>query len=115
MQNVELKNEVWRRAVSNFPPSNLFAFLLFRFALIWGVQWDLNPRPPGPQPGVLTKLNYGHRLLPGISPNSNSYRSLLPFLRLKGTTFPIDRHAEFRSKILKVRQNNKDNSVRDEN
>jgi hypothetical protein len=26
----------------------------------WGVQWDSNPRPPGPQPGVLTKLNYGH-------------------------------------------------------
>src|SRR5439155_9680976 len=26
----------------------------------WGDRGDLNPRPPGPQPGALTKLSYGH-------------------------------------------------------
>src|SRR5690606_30106153 len=27
----------------------------------WGDRGDLNPRPPGPQPGALTGLSYGHR------------------------------------------------------
>src|SRR5207244_1791580 len=27
-----------------------------------GDRGDLNPRPPGPQPGALTKLSYGHRV-----------------------------------------------------
>src|SRR3989442_3524788 len=26
----------------------------------WGDRGDLNPRPPGPQPGALTRLSYGH-------------------------------------------------------
>ena len=28
----------------------------------WGGRRDLNPRPPGPQPGALTELSYGHRV-----------------------------------------------------
>ena len=27
----------------------------------WGDRGDLNPRPPGPQPGALTELSYGHQ------------------------------------------------------
>ena len=27
---------------------------------LWGGRRDSNPRPPGPQPGALTKLSYGH-------------------------------------------------------
>ncbi len=27
----------------------------------WGDRGDLNPRPPGPQPGALTGLSYGHQ------------------------------------------------------
>jgi hypothetical protein len=26
----------------------------------WGDRGDLNPRPPGPQPGALTELSYDH-------------------------------------------------------
>ena len=26
----------------------------------WGDRGDSNPRPPGPQPGALTRLSYGH-------------------------------------------------------
>ena len=26
----------------------------------WGDRGDLNPRPPGPQPGALTGLSYDH-------------------------------------------------------
>ena len=26
----------------------------------WGERGDLNPRPPGPQPGALTELSYAH-------------------------------------------------------
>ena len=29
--------------------------------LLSGDRGDLNPRPPGPQPGALTELSYGHR------------------------------------------------------
>lgn len=28
---------------------------------IWGDRGDLNPRHPGPQPGALTELSYGHQ------------------------------------------------------
>src|SRR2546423_12700980 len=28
----------------------------------WGDRGDLNPRPPGPQPGALTELSYGHHV-----------------------------------------------------
>ena len=27
---------------------------------VWGDRGDLNPRPPGPQPGALTELSYAH-------------------------------------------------------
>ncbi len=26
----------------------------------WGDRWDSNPQPPGPQPGALNPLSYGH-------------------------------------------------------
>ena len=32
-----------------------------RQTLPWGDRGDLNPRPPGPQPGALTELSYGHQ------------------------------------------------------
>ena len=31
---------------------------------LWGGRGDLNPRPPGPQPGALTWLSYGHHRCP---------------------------------------------------
>ena len=31
---------------------------------MWGERRDLNPRPPGPQPGALTRLSYAHHLTP---------------------------------------------------
>ena len=35
----------------------------------------MNPRPPGPQPGVLTKLNYGHHRMQSLnSPTSRRVR-----------------------------------------
>src|SRR3989440_4094266 len=30
--------------------------------VVEGDRGDLNPRPPGPQPGALTKLSYGHHV-----------------------------------------------------
>ena len=36
-------------------------------SLRWGDRGDLNPRPPGPQPGALTELSYGHRDLVRIA------------------------------------------------
>ena len=45
-----------------------------------GERWDLNPRPPGPQPGALTKLSYAHhcmRKLPIIKGKSHRLRSQL--------------------------------------
>ncbi len=44
----------------------------------WGGRGDLNPRPPGPQPGALTWLSYGHHMQrqaydsPEVSPTSRS-------------------------------------------
>ena len=32
----------------------------------WGDRRDSNPRPPGPQPGALTELSYGHHAPPLI-------------------------------------------------
>ena len=44
--NFPIKNEhsTTNSAISHFPNSTFS----------WGDQWDSNPRPPGPQPGVLT-------------------------------------------------------------
>lgn len=43
--------------------------------LTWGDRGDLNPRPPGPQPGALTELSYDHhgngqhRTVKAMTPN----------------------------------------------
>ncbi len=33
---------------------------LKRLEISWGERWDLNPRPPRPQPGATNQLSYAH-------------------------------------------------------
>ncbi len=46
---IELEALVRREKLARLPP-------------LWGDRGDLNPRPPGPQPGALTELSYGHHV-----------------------------------------------------
>ncbi len=46
-----------------------------RLFIIWGDRGDLNPRPPGPQPGALTRLSYGHRDQPNSSTPAKNRRT----------------------------------------